>query len=109
MRPLPEVIGVPSTSATPALSGSCPSSTLSNDVFPLPLGPSTAMNSPRRHRQVEVVPQHPVAERQPGAAQRHGMGMAVDGPDRFDTHGRAYRLDRSAASSWLTVLRCQVR
>src|ERR1700742_2120701 len=46
MCPLPEVTCLPSTSAVPALSVSCPSNTLSSEVFPVPLGPSTAMNSP---------------------------------------------------------------
>ena len=55
--------------AVPPLSGSWPSSTLSSEVLPVPLGPSTAMNSPGAHGEVEVVPQHPVAEGQPGAGQ----------------------------------------
>ncbi len=56
-----------------------------------------------------MVPQHAITECQPGAAQRNGMCVAVDGLDRFEAHSCADRLDRSAASNWLTVLRCQVR
>ena len=83
MRRLPEVIRLPFTSATPALSGSCPSSTLSSDVLPVPLGPSTAMNSPADTVDVEVLPQHAIAERQPGAAQRDRGFAGDDGLARF--------------------------
>src|SRR5882757_590285 len=48
MRSLPASTRRPATVAVPALSGSCPSSTLSSDVLPVPLGPSTATNSPAR-------------------------------------------------------------
>ncbi len=42
---------------------------MSSEVLPVPLGPSTATNSPARTVEVEVIPQHPVAERQAGAGQ----------------------------------------
>jgi hypothetical protein len=64
---------------------------------------------PRRGRQVEVVPEQAIAESQLGVLQRHHMAAGFGGRHRVVCHGRADPLDRSAASSRVTVLRCQVR
>ena len=90
----------PFTFATPALSGSCPSSTLSSEVLPVPLGPSTAMNSPAAtdRSRLSHSTRSPNASRAPvSATASRCTGPVVSGPTV------------SAAVSWLTVLRCQVR
>ncbi len=44
---LPRRTGAPATATVPVVTGISPNSTLSRLVFPDPLGPSTATNSPR--------------------------------------------------------------
>ena len=69
MRSLPASTRRPATVALPALSGICPSSTLSSEVLPVPSGSEHRHELAGAHGQVEMIPQHAVAECQAGAGQ----------------------------------------
>ena len=104
MRSLPSVTGLPATVTVPALQRQLTQEHLEQRGLAGPVRPEHRDELACTHREVEVVPQHPVAEREAATLQ-------VD--DVSSLNHVSYRFVCGALSNWpassSTVLRCHVR